>query len=408
MESSISVSEVIKELQKIDIEAANAYIGALRVLKDKDNPDRFSQAAHSLREVTALISRKVSIPQEIKEDNNCSKQKKENLKKKLERKFVEKPELIPYPAAEEVKKLIKKWSKLHNDYFIPIAHHGKTTTEKFASRLSEFEAILLYFLRPVVFPDWPLTKYLIKIVKNKPREVMEIIKEMKKTDNFRVHIDLIDCAIQMPSSIAKEIVPFIKDWVDTPYSTLLPEKIGELSVKLIRESGNNAALECLDTLLDVREREDTFYLWQYGQILNNILPKFLKKEPYKTIEILCKKLQKAIELEGLKKEQDFSYIWRPAIEEHTQNMDYMDVKNLLVASIRDSLKDLAKSNSEVFEECFKLLSNYKYSIFRRIELYLMRRFPELLRDEIPKVFSDKKVFEDIRLWHEYYHLLQTQ
>lgn len=38
----------------------------------------------------------------------------------------------------------------------------------------------------------------------------------------------------------------------------------------------------------------------------------------------------------------------------------------------------------------------------------MMRFPELLRDEILKVFSDKKVFEDIHLWHEYYHLLQTQ
>ena len=38
----------------------------------------------------------------------------------------------------------------------------------------------------------------------------------------------------------------------------------------------------------------------------------------------------------------------------------------------------------------------------------MRNFPELLRDEIIKVFSDKTVFEDIHLWHEYYHLLMTQ
>ncbi|MCD6092466.1 MAG: hypothetical protein J7J38_00405 [Candidatus Aenigmarchaeota archaeon] len=291
MESSIHDSEIIKELQKIDKEAANAYIGALIVLKDKENPDRFSQASHSLREVTALISRKVSIPQEIKKES-CLDKKKESLKKKLERKFVEKPELIPFPAEEEVKKLIRKWDKL-NRYFTAVSHHRKTTDDEFFSKLSEFEAILLYFLRPapevieelgqllkiqtpsdkdienlkellrhptyvryffsrlsfpdwliplkeqgffskppsgikeggyVIFPCWLLTKYLIKIAKNKPREVMEIIKEMEKTDNFRVYIDLIDCAIQMPSSIAKEIVPFIKDWVDTPYHTLLPRK----------------------------------------------------------------------------------------------------------------------------------------------------------------------------------------
>mgnify|MGYP000338941214 CR=1 FL=1 len=481
---SIYSSKIIKELQKIDKEAANAYIGALIVLEDKENPDRFSQAAHSLREVTAIISRKVSIPQEIKKEF-CLDKKKESLKEKLERKFVEKPELIPFPAADEVKKLIGKWDEL-NRYFTAVSHHGKhTTDEEFASKLSEFKAILLYFLRPapevieeldqllkiqtpsdkdieklkellrhptyvryffpklsspdwliplkeqgffskspsgikeggyVIFPDWPLTKYLIKIAKNKPREVMEIIKEMEKTDNFRVHIDLIDCAIQMPSSIAKEIVPFIKDWVDTPYLTLLPEKIGELAVKLIHEGETDAALETLDILFDVKSGKDIlnetqpfFDLWQYSQILNKIAPEFLQKEPCKFVEILCEKLQKSIKLE-MKTENfyDASYTWRPAIEEHAQNMDNKDVKNLLVTSIRDRLEVLAESNSKVFKKCFKLLSNYKYSIFRRIELYLMMRFPELLRDEILKVFSDKKVFEDIHLWHEYYHLLQTQ
>ena len=484
MMESIYSSKIIKELQKIDKEAANAYIGALIVLEDKENPDRFSQAAHSLREVTAIISRKVSIPQEIKKEF-CLDKKKESLKEKLEKKFVEKPELIPFPAADEVKKLIGKWDEL-NRYFTAVSHHGKhTTDEEFASKLSEFKAILLYFLRPapevieeldqllniqtpsdkdieklkellrhptyvryffpklsspdwliplkeqgffskspsgikeggyVIFPDWPLTKYLIKIAKNKPREVMEIIKEMEKTDNFRVHIDLIDCAIQMPSSIAKEIVPFIKDWVDTPYLTLLPEKIGELAVKLIHEGETDAALETLDILFDVKSGKDIlnetqpfFDLWQYSQILNKIAPEFLQKEPCKFVEILCEKLQKSIKLE-MKTENfyDASYTWRPAIEEHAQNMDNKDVKNLLVTSIRDRLEVLAESNSKVFKKCFKLLSNYKYSIFRRIELYLMMRFPELLRDEILKVFSDKKVFEDIHLWHEYYHLLQTQ
>ncbi len=493
MELSIHDSEIIKELQKIDKETANAYIGALIVLGGKENPDRFSQAAHSLREVTALISRKVSMPQKIKKCDSSNKTN-ESLKEKLKKKFVEKSELIPPPAVEEVKKLIEKWDEL-NRYFTAVSHHGKhTTDEEFASKLSEFEAILLYFLRPapevieeldqllkiqtpsdknieklkellrhptyvryffsrlsspdwlvplekqgffskppseikeggyVIFPDWPLTKYLIKIAKNKPRDVMEIIKEMEKTDNFRVHIDLIDCAIQMPSSVAKEIVPFIKDWVDTPYLTLLPEKIGELAVKLIHEGETNAALGTLDILFDVKRKETRikvlddevliievqpfFNLCQYGQILNKITSEFLQKEPCKVAEILCEKLQKAIELEmETENFYDASYIWRPAIEEYTQNMDDMDVKNLLVTSIRDSLEALAKSNPEVFKRCFKLLSNYKYSIFRRIGLYLMRRFPELLRDEILKVFSNKKVFEDIHLWHEYYHLLRTQ
>ena len=37
MMESIYDSKIIKELQKIDKEAANAYIGTLRVLKDGEN-----------------------------------------------------------------------------------------------------------------------------------------------------------------------------------------------------------------------------------------------------------------------------------------------------------------------------------------------------------------------------------
>jgi len=134
--------KIYQELLRINRKAANAYKGALMVLRDSENPDRFSQAAQSLRELTNLISRKVSIPQERKE-------KEENLRKKLEKKFTGNPDLLPHPSEEKVRALIRHWYNLHNNFFLPLAHHGRDTSdEEFLSNLSEFEEILLQFLNP--------------------------------------------------------------------------------------------------------------------------------------------------------------------------------------------------------------------------------------------------------------------
>jgi len=475
--------KIYLKLLKLDIKAAEAYRGALKVLRDRENPDRFSQSANSLREVTDLISRKVAIPQEAKQDT---------LKKKLEKQFVEKPELLPSPAGEKTRTLIREWGELHANFFTAIAHHGKEVgEEEFSSKLSVFESILVQFLKPtpetleeldsllvvqspmredirklaellihpthvdyffsrltwldwllplkehrffseppegleeggyILFPAWPLSKYLIKIAGQRPREVMDIIKSMKETHNFRVHIALIDCALQMPSSISKEIIPLMKKWMITPHLQFIPEKFGNLVIKLNNEREAESALDLLETILDVdhqdrrsdiplREAQPHFNLWAYKQILNKVVTVILESQPREVIEILLRKLSKAIELERPGERShygDYSHVWRPAIENHTQNREDRDVKDLLVSAIRDSLETIQKSNAEKFRSCYRLLSEFKYAIFRRMELHFMRMFPDLLKEEIQNSLSNRTNSEDVRVWHEYYHLLREQ
>jgi len=476
---SVKQQEIYRELLKKEKKAAEAYKGALKVFKDRDNPDRFSQAAHSLRELTNIISRKADIPQEKKE-------KEESQKKKLEKQFVEESYLLPSPAEEEVRILIRKWDDLHKTFTV-ISHHGKDVgEEELFSNLSEFEAVLLQFLKAVpltlkeldsliniqspteddikklsellrhpthvkyffskltfpswlqplkeqvffsnppagikegnyiMFPVWPLSRYLIKVAGQKPREVMDIIKNMKETDNFRVWSDFIDCALLLPSSIAKEIIPLAKKWIKTPYLSPIPHDLGELGIKLSNENEVEPALDLLDALLNIgsRERENGllsrraqphFGLWAYDKILNKVVSTVLQKEPYKVIEILCNKLLKAIELEIPMKDSihDRSYRWRPAIEKKVDR----DVKNLAVTLLSSSLETIGKKDGEILKKCYKLLSKYDPLIFRRIEFHLMRIFPDLLKSEIQKVLSQKEIFEDVHMWHEYYHLLREQ
>jgi hypothetical protein len=285
-------NRIFIELLRIDKKAGEAYKGALKVLSCNDDSDRFSQSAHSLREVTNIISRKITIPQEIKY--------KEALKAKLERKFVGHPESLPTPSEKEIRDIIKNWGQLH-EFFTSISHHGKDISEEeFLEKISEFETILFQFLKPVpltlaeldllldiqsptendikkltdllkhptharyfferltsvgwfdllkehgffykpaksirennfvAFPVWPLSKYLVAIADKKPREVMNVIKNMEETDNIGVLIDLVDCTLKMPSYIAKEIITASKKWIILPYLSLIKERVANLCAK---------------------------------------------------------------------------------------------------------------------------------------------------------------------------------
>jgi len=488
MENSLSArqKELYQKLLNIDKRSADAYLGALKVLRDRKNPDRFAQFAHSIREVTNLVSRKVSIPQEIKEDEACSGEEKRTLQKKLEKQFVEQPDFLPPSSGEKIEELMRKWIDLHQ-IFISVSHHGKDAgEEELSARLSEFEAILLQFMKDVPvtmdeldsllaiklpteehvrrltellshpthvryffsrlnapgwleclkeqgffsrtphiiregdhikFPPWPLSEYLKKVAEQKPREVMDIIKSVEEKENFRVWDDFIQCALKMPSSVAKEIVPRAKEWIKTPYLSSLPEDIGELCVKLSNEQETESSYELLEALLDLkiqkeekrltsRTSEPHFEIWSYKKILDNVVPILVKKVPHQTVQILCDKLLKAIKLGIQDKDfsHDRSYIWRRAIED--QQRDYRDAKNLLVTAIKDSLEALGKEDLAIFKKAYRLLSGCDSAIFRRIEFHLMRTFPAVLKIEIQKALEQREFFNDINVWHEYYHLLK--
>lgn len=474
---------ICQGLMRIDEKASMAYRGALKVLRDHGNPDRFSQAAHSLREITNIVSRQIALPQKATNEDR--------LRQKLEKQFTEDIRLLPSSGENEAKILIRKWGELH-DVFTALSHHGKSMTEaEFFSGLSQFEELLLLFLKPipetlkeidsilsiqspteedvkrlveilkhpvhveyffsrltwpnwfvslrenaffsktpggilengyVMFTAWPQSRYLIKVAEQKPREVMDILKNLEKTENFRVHIDSVNCALRMCASVSKEIVPLIKRWMTTPYSHFITDDLIQLLAKLSNENEVESALDLLQALLNVtsnptesrsllKETQSYLDLWNYKQIVNQAIPIILEKEPLRVVETLSVMLLRAIEIERSNEtslSDDFSDVWRPAIETNEQNREDMSAKDALVTALRDSLEKIGKAKPERFKECYHSLSKFDFPVFRRLELHLMRVFPELLKSETLDLLARRELFGDTRLWHEYYHLLREQ
>jgi len=276
------------------------------------------------------------------------------------------------------------------------------------------------------FPPWPEARYLARMGRHKPELVAEIIRKMDDTENVAVLSDLIDAALAMPPEISATLVEKALKWAETSY-LLLPEKLGALIAYWAKDGKTEEALRLASVLLDVLPDERSvstvgegsyslppkprprFDVWHYEQILKKYYPELVRAAPFLALELLCHLLDKAIRFslrQGKgQKDEDASFIWRPAIEDYLQNIDG-DIKNVLVTGIRDAAEIAVKLGSVPLEEIITFLEGRQWKVFRRISLHLLRIFREQGKGLIAARLTDRALFEDVGVRHEYILLLR--
>ncbi len=278
----------------------------------------------------------------------------------------------------------------------------------------------------IFFPSWSEARYLARMVKHKPELVRDIINKMPETDNVQVLYELADAALKMPPDIAATLIDKFNQWANVQHlDIVLAEKLGDLIEHLAKEGQPEQALSLAERLLDIQEPgEDIFKkfgldtkiqdpqtkigdVWHYREILSKNVPALIKVEKFKAFDFLCKLLDKAIRIsiESESEVEDFSFIWRPAIEDYPQKVR-KDVKNVLVNAVQDATDLLVKENLASLENIINHLELYSYPIFKRIVLYLLWRFPEKGLKFIPKYIINYKLFSDPHFKYEYTLLLR--
>lgn len=283
------------------------------------------------------------------------------------------------------------------------------------------------------FPQWPESRYLARMAPHAPEIVLKVCLEIPETENIRVHEDLVDAAVKMPPHLSAEFVPKAKVWIETPYPSLLPEKLGELVAHLSRGGQSVAALDLAQALLmvlsDSRAVEKTaedktyrlspepgarFDLWDYEQIIKKNIPDLVAAAPQETFELLCNLLDSAIRLSRRRDEDegpvDYSYIWRPDIDslEHIHGL-----KDLLVTAVRDAAEKIIHVDAMQLPRLVSMLEkkddrSYKWHVFQRIALHLVRRFPEAAPTLVVERLLDPKLLDAGWCQNEYRQLLQDR
>jgi hypothetical protein len=149
---------------------------------------------------------------------------------------------------------------------------------------------------------------------------------------------------------------------------------------------------------------------EYAALLAACVPVLADHAGAQTIELLSNLLQSAIILSRRPTDQppdDYSYVWRPAIEDHRQNL-MLSLPTLLVSATRDAAEWIARKEPSAVPGLIRQLESRPWLIFRRIALHVLRLYPGAATDLVIARLTDRANFDAQGLRHEYALLMREQ
>jgi len=250
----------------------------------------------------------------------------------------------------------------------------------------------------VIFPPWPESQYLARMAKipSAQHEVLEIVQLMPKTDNINVHNDLLAIALALPAAASATLVGRARSWVQSHYHGLVKYQIADLIIHLADGGETEAAFQLARDTFGLRSvPEDGDLLspephgwiedWHYEEGLKRVIPALVKSDGQRTLALLCELLVQALETsrqEGDKRHIDYSHIWHEAIEDD----EYPPrVRNSLISSTRNAAENFVQQDPRNLARALGELRRYDWPLFKRLELDLLRRFPDAGMEEIIRV-----------------------
>lgn len=264
------------------------------------------------------------------------------------------------------------------------------------------------------FLPWPQSRYLARMAFHDPATVLDIAIEILKkgTTNVFIHEDLAEAARAMPPELARSWVEQEVEWLkEQDYlSFSLAKKLGKLVTYLAENNQVNVALTLIQELLAIlpssessrllREPNARLNEYEYSQILENHVPKLLEVAEELTFEMLCCLLNDAVRLSP---SQDYSHNWRATIEDNPY-----EIRERLISAVRDAAEQLLGKNPAAVCTLVLILESYDWTIFQRLALYFLRRFPNETQNLIAERLTNRERFQNQGELYEYKLLLREQ
>lgn len=257
---------------------------------------------------------------------------------------------------------------------------------------------------------WPQSGYLARMAVQAAHEVADIFVAIK-TDNWLVACDIIDGAKAMSADQAARLAPKIGELTQRLHLWYKLQDIGEIVARLVAEDQADPALELARGAFAVSPGEGARQRQQHGYgyfdgLNKSVIPSLVPVRPRETLQLLTNWLTTATESTASRREagEDYSYMWRPAIEDHAQNRDH-DFASKLVSPVRDAFELAIRRDKLSIDEALQILQQKDYTIYKRLRLHLICEFAEQHPDLARETMLDKELFGDYRAKHEYARLM---
>jgi hypothetical protein len=270
-------------------------------------------------------------------------------------------------------------------------------------------------------PFWPALTYLEKASREcvnaqKPDiaiALMEVVRDVSRpkgdrknrVDNYHTWQYFVKIMANLPLDIIKlEDIELISDWLESKFdaSMVVWEISKTLLPKLLQAEGEDLkkVSHLIKIILDsvkVDQRHDMidYNLQELFKFNADLLGQKCGSE---VIGILKNKIEAIIK----EKDNDYCYMWRPAIEEHEQNVGVNEYRHILIAGMRDVLLANATSTdaTELIHSCLK---SDKF-IIRRIAIYILDKLFDKYKSLADKIAIDEgaQLFLESNYHHEWY------
>ncbi len=277
----------------------------------------------------------------------------------------------------------------------------------------------------IEFQQWPALKYLSKMAAFDPGTVAQVMRAVPPSENPYIIQSFINAALAMPAEIADTLIAQILKMVEHPY-IMRGDVVGDLAVHLASGGKPASALKLLRAALEVvpdrrpipealkefnpdyrHEARTRMSAYEYQLIIQRNGSDLVRFLGAAFVELLSNILERALSLEQKRKKgaaitEDYSYIWSSSL---TSGGTTESAKKFLIPAVLQYADAFASQGAEQLETVRKILGARRFKVFRRIELELLRRHPDLAGSGISEKLIDRDAFEDIGLRYEYDALL---
>jgi len=311
------------------------------------------------------------------------------------------------------------FDRLENpEWVIPLAERGFFSDPPVARPGSEPGSIL--------FPPWPEGRYLVRMAPHVPDAVASILKNQPTSDNPAVTRLCLKAAGVLPKDHLRQVAHKVVDWIKAPHVEQFAEEAASVISQLLKGGRANHANSAARVLLALKQKPDQVASaaeeagldprrkvmgrisdWEYQRVIVNLLPVFVDEAGLEGVKLFAGLLGRALQIQRRKGEPDDSdgrsTMWRPAIEDHSQN-HRQGIRNVLVSATRDAAMRFAKVGGQEMTEVVLYLERGSV-LHRRIALHLVASVSQgtgLASERI----TDRGIFDDHRLRHEYAALVR--
>lgn len=272
----------------------------------------------------------------------------------------------------------------------------------------------------VWFPGWGLSRYLVRMAPRAPELVAEALGLVGDAVNPRVRMDLVEALLALPTGFAARFVPALSGWIHDPYRLGIDRDISRLIERMVEDAIKEPAIDLLRSFAALAPPSDArasaSWLpvddYEYGEFLPPLAAKCGAVLGADAVSALADELSRALAaeygpLDPDARPQDFSFIWRPAIEDHSQNEDF-ESKAKLVVAVRDSVVAAVDADAMSLKSAVAELRGRDWPVFRRLALHVLDRFGDRNLALVASMLTDEGLFRETGVHHEFYRLAERR